>query len=155
MLEAVDRHFPGQESQSPIISAMTFARFCSYRNQGPLWSRPQLQGKTITFHSKSRGAHRSFFCTQTFDGYFVLQWLRKNAIVPKVILNGSRILHSNVPDLKIKFQDSINFIPPSLAKWPSALGMSDVAKSHFTRKFNQKKHWDWVVDFPDMELYKF
>ena len=34
---------------------------------------------------------------QGYDGYFILQYLHKNGLVPEVIMNGAKILTLNVP----------------------------------------------------------
>ena len=51
---------------------------------------------------------------QGYDGYFILQYLHKNGLVPEVIMRGAKILTLNVPVFNIKFVDSLCFIPMSL-----------------------------------------
>jgi len=41
---------------------------------------------------------------QSFDGYFILSYLIRTGIVPKVIFNGSKIMQLDVPEYKIKFR---------------------------------------------------
>ena len=52
---------------------------------------------------------------QCYDGYFISQYLYKNAIVPEVIMRGAKRLTIYVPTLNIMFIDSLCFIPMKLA----------------------------------------
>ncbi|XP_055342667.1 uncharacterized protein LOC129591156 isoform X2 [Paramacrobiotus metropolitanus] len=101
--------------------------------------------------------HRDHFIIahnfKSFDGYFILNWLLKNGVVPKVILNGGKILQLDVPLLNIRFRDSINYNPQSLAKWPATFGLPDISKGTFPHRFNRKENWDQVVPFPSMDEY--
>ncbi|XP_055336572.1 uncharacterized protein LOC129587021 [Paramacrobiotus metropolitanus] len=101
--------------------------------------------------------HRDHFIIahnfKSFDGYFILNWLLKNGVVPKVILNGGKILQLDVPQLNIRFRDSINYNPQSLAKWPATFGLPEISKGTFPHRFNRKENWDQVVPFPTMEEY--
>ena len=48
---------------------------------------------------------------QAYDGYFILQYLYKNGITPEIITRGAKILSLTVPEMNIKFIDSLCFIP--------------------------------------------
>ena len=58
---------------------------------------------------------------QGYDGYFIQNYLNKNAVKYEVILRGAKILSMTIPMFNIKFIDSLNFIPLSLAKFPKNL----------------------------------
>ncbi|XP_055339248.1 uncharacterized protein LOC129588868 isoform X2 [Paramacrobiotus metropolitanus] len=90
---------------------------------------------------------------QAFDGYFIMNWLLTNGIVPRVIMNGGKIMQLDVPQLNIRFRDSINFNPQSLSKWPATFGIADTAKGLFPHRFNRPENWDQVTEFPSMEEY--
>ncbi|XP_055356787.1 uncharacterized protein LOC129601886 [Paramacrobiotus metropolitanus] len=67
-----------------------------------------------------------------FDGYFILNWLLRNGIVPKVIMNGGKILLLDVPaPYNIHFRDSYNYNPQSLSKWPATFGLENTNKEPF------------------------
>jgi hypothetical protein len=44
---------------------------------------------------------------QAYDGYFILQYLHNNGVTPEVITRGAKILSLTVPELNIKFIDSL------------------------------------------------
>ncbi|XP_055352376.1 uncharacterized protein LOC129598480 [Paramacrobiotus metropolitanus] len=92
---------------------------------------------------------------KAFDGYFILQWLLKNGVTPKVIMNGGKILQLHVPGYDIHFRDSINYNPQSLAKWPATFGLPDISKGTFPHKFNRRENWDRVAPYPSMDEYGF
>ena len=73
---------------------------------------------------------------QGYDGYFILQYLHKNGLVPEVIMRGAKILTLNVPMLDIKFVDSLCFIPMRLANFPKTFGLNELAKGYFPHYFN-------------------
>ena len=51
---------------------------------------------------------------QTYDGYFILQYLYKNGITPEIITRGAKVLSLTVSEMNIKFVDSLCFIPMKL-----------------------------------------
>ena len=68
---------------------------------------------------------------QGYDGYFIQQYLRENGIVPEVIMRGAKILTLSVPLFKIKFIDSLSFIPMRLADFPKRLALMNWQKGTF------------------------
>ncbi|XP_055345700.1 uncharacterized protein LOC129593397 [Paramacrobiotus metropolitanus] len=107
------------------------------------------------FHER----HRDFYIIahnfKAFDGYFILNWLLKNGITPNVIMNGGKLMQLDVTEYNIRFRDSINYNPQSLAKWPATFGIPNIGKGTFPHKFNRKENWDMVTPFPDPEEYGF
>lgn len=74
----------------------------------------------------------------------------KNAILPDVIMNGSKFMSIEVPHLKMKFIDSLNFIPMhmALSKIPR------LAKGYFPHLFNTRDNQQTILDcLPDMKYY--
>ncbi|XP_055337792.1 uncharacterized protein LOC129587874 [Paramacrobiotus metropolitanus] len=89
-----------------------------------------------------------------FDGYFILNWLLRNGIVPKVIMNGGKILMLDVPaPYNIHFRDSYNYNPQSLSKWPATFGLQNASKGTFPHRFNRPENWNRVVPFPSKDEY--
>ena len=74
---------------------------------------------------------------QGYDGYFITKYLIKNAIKYEFILRGAKILSMTIPMFNIKFIDSLNFIPMSLAKFPKTFGQDELCKGHFPHLFNK------------------
>ncbi|XP_055336280.1 uncharacterized protein LOC129586839 [Paramacrobiotus metropolitanus] len=90
---------------------------------------------------------------KAFDGYFITNWLLKNGIIPRVIMNGGKIMQLDVVQLNIRFRDSINYNPQSLSKWPATFGIEDASKGLFPHRFNRPENWDQVTEFPSMMEY--
>ena len=76
---------------------------------------------------------------QGYDGYFIQNFLNKNAVKYEVILRGAKILSLTIPMFKIKFIDSLNFIPVSLAKFPKTFGMTELCKGTSTTYLTKKR----------------
>ena len=89
---------------------------------------------------------------QGYDGYFIQNFLNKNGVKYDIILRGAKILSMTVPMFNIKFIDSLNFIPMSLAKFPKTFGMDELCKGYFPHLFN-KENWGYVGPVPSEPYY--
>lgn len=67
-----------------------------------------------------------------YDGCLILQWLYKNARrPPNCIYNGAKILCIDVPDVEVRFIDSLSFIPAPLASFPKMFGLNELKKGEY------------------------
>jgi hypothetical protein len=90
---------------------------------------------------------------QGYDGYFIQQYLHKNGVIPEVIMRGAKILTMYVPILKIKFINSLSFIPMRLTDFPKTFGLNELAKGYFRRLFNRKENQHYVGPLPPSPYY--
>ena len=90
---------------------------------------------------------------QGYDGYFIQNYLNKNAVKYEVILRGAKILSMTVPMFNIKFIDSLNFMPMPLAQFPKTFGMSELCKGYFPHMFNKEENQNYVGAIPDVDYY--
>ena len=90
---------------------------------------------------------------QGYDGYFIQNYLNKNAIKYEVILRGAKILSMTIPLFNIKFIDSLNFIPMSLAKFPKTFGQAELCKGYFPHLFNKEENQNYVGPIPCQNDY--
>ena len=90
---------------------------------------------------------------QGYDGYFIQNYLNKNAVKYEVILRGAKILSMTIPMFNIKFIDSLNFIPMSLAKFPKTFGENELCKGYFPHLFNKEENQDYVGPIPCQNDY--
>ena len=74
---------------------------------------------------------------QAYDGYFITEYLVENAIHYQIIYRDAKILSLKVPVWGIRFIDSLNFIPMSLAKFPKTFGQDEPCKGYFPHAFNK------------------
>ena len=90
---------------------------------------------------------------QGYDGYFIVKYLIQNAIKYEFILRGAKILSMTIPMFNIKFIDSLNFIPMSLAKFPKTFGQDELCKGYFPHLFNKDENWNYVGPIPCQNEY--
>jgi hypothetical protein len=90
---------------------------------------------------------------QGYDGYFIQRYLHENGVIPEVIMCGANILTMYVPMLKIKFNDSLSFIPMRLADFPKTFGLNEFAKGYFPHLFNRKENQNYVGSLPPSPYY--
>ncbi|XP_062597068.1 uncharacterized protein LOC134258520 [Saccostrea cucullata] len=89
-----------------------------------------------------------------YDGYFVLEYLIENSVIPKVIYAGSKIMYMHVErGLNIRMLDSLNFLPMRLANLPSAFGLTEVKKGFFPHYFNTRANQRYVGPYPAAQFY--
>ena len=90
---------------------------------------------------------------QGYDGYFIINFLNKNAIHYEIIYRGAKSLSMTIPMLNIKFIDSLNFIPMSLAKFPKTFGQDELCKGYFPHLFNKDENQNYVGPIPCQNDY--
>ena len=90
---------------------------------------------------------------QGYDGYFIIKYLIQNAIKYEHILRGAKVLSLTIPMFNIKFIDSLNFIPMSLAKFPKTFGQDELCKGYFPHLFNKEENWNYVGPIPCQNDY--
>ena len=90
---------------------------------------------------------------KAYDGYFILQYLYNQIILPELLLNGTKIMSITVPSLNIKFIDSLNFIPMALACFPKTFGLNELKKGWFPHHFNTSANQSYVGKIPDKKFY--
>lgn len=89
-----------------------------------------------------------------YDSYPILRYLQNNSVLPDVITTGSKYMSIVVPACKIRFIDSLNFIPMALAEMPKAFGISELAKGYFPHLFNRVENQHAVLPhLPDVHYY--
>ena len=90
---------------------------------------------------------------QGYDGYFITEFLIDNAIHYDIIYRGAKSLSMTVPIFNIKFIDSINFIPMSLAKFPKTFGQDELCKGYFPHMFNKEENQNYIGPIPCQNDY--
>ncbi|XP_053573371.1 uncharacterized protein LOC128663189 isoform X1 [Bombina bombina] len=87
-----------------------------------------------------------------YDSYLVVQQLIKEKLAIKLLAQGGKLLCVTVPDLKIRFIDSLNFLPMKLSKLPKALGFKE-SKGHFPHFFNTGENQNYIGSMPCVDHY--
>ena len=85
---------------------------------------------------------------QGYDGYFIKDYLIKNVIQYEVIYRGAKSLSLKVPLYRIKFIDSLNFIPMALSKFPKTFGQDELCKGYFPHAFNKDENQNYIGPIP-------
>ena len=102
----------------------------------------QFEGYTMIAHNM-----------KAFDGCFILQHMAENGIVPSPILSGLKIMALEVKPLKMRFIDSLNFLPMPLAAFGKAFGLQACGKGHFPHFFAKPQNYNFKGDLPPMDAY--
>ena len=97
---------------------------------------------------------------QGYDSYPILKYLNQNAVPCEAIYNGAKCvtLKTKVKKphqfkIKIKFIDSLNFIPMALAKFPKTFAQDEMCKGYFPHFFNKDENQDYVGPIPCQDDY--
>ena len=90
---------------------------------------------------------------QGYDGYFITKFLIDNAIYYEIIYRGAKSLSMTIPMFNIKFIDSLNFIPMSLAKFPKTFGQDELCKGYFPHMFNKEENQNYIGPIPCQNDY--
>ena len=90
---------------------------------------------------------------QGYDSYFIIKFLNENAIHYEIIYRGAKCLSMTIPMFNIKFIDSLNFIPMSLAKFPKTFGQDELCKGYFPHLFNKDANQNYVGPIPCQNDY--
>ena len=68
-------------------------------------------------------------------------------------MRGAKVLTLSVDMLKIKFIDSLSFIPMSLANFPKTFGLTELAKGYFPHHFNTLENQQYLGPLPEPWYY--
>ena len=91
---------------------------------------------------------------QGYDSYPIIKFLNENAIGYEVIYNGAKcVTLTTEKPFKIKFIDSLNFIPMALAKFPKTFAQPELCKGYFPHFFNKDENQDYVGPIPCQNDY--
>ena len=90
---------------------------------------------------------------QGYDSYPIIKFLNENAIEYKVTYNGAKCVTLTIDMFKIKFIDSLNFIPMALAKFPKTFAQPELCKGYFPHWFNKDANQDYVGPIPCQDDY--
>ena len=97
---------------------------------------------------------------QGYDSYPILKCLHANAVPCEAIYNGAKCITLKTKvkkghqlKIKIKFIDSLNFIPMALAKFPKTFGQDEMCKGYFPHFFNKDENQEYVGPIPCQDDY--
>ena len=90
---------------------------------------------------------------RSYDGYFILDYGEKQSFKMESTKNGGKIMELRFPNHKLKFLDSLNFIPMPLKKFPKSFGVKELKKGYFPHLFNTIGNQDYVGQMPDKNYF--
>ena len=88
-----------------------------------------------------------------YDSYFILKWCIDNGFKPYYIYNGAKIMMMEIPQLRIKIIDSLNFIQQPLASFPKTFGLNELKKGYFPHYFNKICNQNYIGEMPSKKHY--
>ena len=90
-----------------------------------------------------------------YDGTFIVKYLIDNLLpkdpLPKLIVNGTKILSIDFKTLKII--DSYSFLPMALDKFPATFDLKELKKGFFPHGFNRLENQSYIGNYPDKNYY--
>ena len=97
---------------------------------------------------------------QGYDSYPILKFHNENSIPCTVIYNGTKCMmletktkRSHQFGIRIKFIDSLNFIPMALGKFPKTFAQPELCKGYFPHFFNKDENQEYVGPIPCQNDY--
>ena len=97
---------------------------------------------------------------QGYDSYPIIKYLHEHAVCCEPIYNGAKCVtlktktkKSHQFKIRIKFIDSLNFIPMALAKFPKTFGQDELCKGYFPHFFNKDENQEYVGPIPCQDDY--
>ncbi len=103
------------------------------------------------FSEANRGSTALAHNSKGYDSQFILQYLIKETLVPKVISKGLELMTLSYSQIKIL--DSHNFIPMPLSEFPKAFGIAELEKGYFPHHFNTSENANYIGQWPDAYFY--
>ena len=103
------------------------------------------------FSGKNQGAICIAHNAQAYDLYLIMEYVHENGIKPTLIQNGKKIL--SMEAFGLKFIETLNFFPMSLAKLPQAFGLEELKKGYFPHLFNTTDNQQYKGPIPDIKFY--
>jgi hypothetical protein len=101
------------------------------------------------------GSHMGAICmahnNQSYDLYFIMDYIHQQGIKPELVPNGQKIM--SMQACGMKFIDSLNFFPTSLSKLPKMFGLDELAKGYFPHLFSVEENQNYIGPKPDMKYY--
>ena len=83
----------------------------------------------------------------------ILQYLFKNAIIPKIIPSEAKHMSVEVPSFNIRMIDSINFPPVALSELLIMFGLNELTKGYFQHLYNRTANQGIVMSHLPEILY--
>ena len=97
---------------------------------------------------------------QGYDSYPIIKCLHEHAVGCEAIYNGAKCVtlktktkKSHQFKIRIKFIDSLNFIPLALAKFPKTFAQDELCKGYFPHFFNKDENQEYVGPMPCQDDY--
>ena len=97
---------------------------------------------------------------QGYDSYPIIKCLHEHAVGCEAIYNGAKCVtlktktkKSHQFKIRIKFIDSLNFIPMALAKFPKTFAQDELCKGYFPHFFNKDENQEYVGPMPCQDDY--
>ena len=90
---------------------------------------------------------------RSYDGYFVIQYAQEQSFDINHIENGGKIMMLESTAHKMKFLDSLNFIPMPLKKLPKSFDLHELKKGYFPHLFNTIGNQNYIGKMPDKHYF--
>ena len=126
-----------------------YCRGCGARNRNVCYLGPDSMDKFCTWLLEPEDGDDEkrpwTYCFahnfRSFDAFPLLNWLYRQNTLPEVIMTGCKVMYMQLRDQKVKFLDSLNFLPMALKNIPKAMGLAPgVKKGEFPHRVNKMEN---------------
>ena len=127
---------------------------CGYRKR--VFSKSNVNAD---FYKFLITGHRNFTVvahnSKGYDSYFIYNEMMKNGVTPDpIIFRGTKIMYMSLKKEKLRFVDSMNFIPSSLAALTKSFDLKELKKGFFPHLYNTPDHQnDKLNGLPHEDYY--
>ena len=97
----------------------------------------KFKGYTMIAHNSKR-----------YDAHFILKWLVNQGMKPHCIFNGAKIMFMEIPKLRIRFIDSLNFLEMALKAFPKTFSLHELKKGYYPRYFKKACNKSYKGNIP-------
>lgn len=98
-----------------VIDQYSFCDICQYKER--IFRGPKKRDEFCKWLFSEENKKSRRFCHNFwgYNSYPIVSYMYENAILPEVIMNRTKLMGIEVPHLKMKFIDFVNFIPITLS----------------------------------------
>ena len=89
-----------------------------------------------------------------YDFQLIMEYIYNKTIYkPSIVYAGSKIMLMSIPDIKMRFVDSLNFLTMPLAAFPKTFGIKELKKGFFPHYFNTSENFYYKGKIPPLRYF--
>ena len=130
-----------------------YCEFCKEKEVVFLGENVQEQFCKWLFGRENNGYTCFAHNFRSYDGHFVMQYGEENGFKINHVKNGGKVMMLECIEHRMRFLDSLNFIPMPLKNLPKSFDLHEFKKGYFPHLFNTKDNQNCIGKFPDKKYF--